>query len=64
MNSIKEETYNEIYMLYKKSLKEMSKELIFLKKKIQDCEHINDKLNYELIEKEIDNKYKISNRSF
>jgi hypothetical protein len=59
MNSIKEETYNEIYMLYKQSLKEMSKELIYLKKKIQDCENINAKLNYILIEKEIDNKYNI-----
>ena len=64
MNSIKEETYNEICMLYKKSLKEITEEVKSLKTKIQEYENINEKLNYRLIENEIRNKYLNSNRSF
>ena len=64
MNCIREETYNEIYMLYKKSLKEMTDEVKTLKTKIKEYENINEKLNYRLIENEIQNKYLISNRSF
>ena len=58
MNSIKEETYNEICDLYKKSLIEMSNEILELKKQLYDTKNENDALNYKLIDKNIDLKYK------
>ena len=54
MNSIKEETYNEICSLYKKSIEEMTKELNLLKTKLQETENKNDELKYKLIENKIE----------
>jgi len=54
MNSIKEEVYNEICLLYKKSLEQMSNELSTLKTQIMDYENINYDLNYKLIKTKIE----------
>ena len=54
MNSIKEEVYNEICLLYKKSLQKMSYELSTLKNKIMDYENTNYDLNYKLIKNKIE----------
>ena len=54
MNSIKEEVYNEICLLYKKSLEQMSNELSTLKNKIRDYENTNYNLNYKLIKNQIE----------
>jgi hypothetical protein len=54
MNSIKEEVYNEICLLYKKSLEQMSNELSTLKQKIKDYENTNYDLNYKLIKNKIE----------
>jgi phage host-nuclease inhibitor protein Gam len=58
MNRIKEETYSEICELYKNSIKEMSKEINDLKKKLQEVQEKNDELTYKLINNKIEYQYK------
>lgn len=58
MNSIKEETYNEICELYKISIKEMSKEIQGLKKQLLEIQNTNDSLVYKLIDNKIELEYK------
>jgi hypothetical protein len=58
MNSIKEETYNEICDLYKKSLLELSNEISNLKIQVYNVKNENDALKYKLIDRNIELKYK------
>jgi hypothetical protein len=57
MNRIKEETYNEICDLYKKSLMEMSNEILELKTLLNNTTNENEALKYKLIDKNIELKY-------
>lgn len=54
MNNIKDEVYNEIYFLYKKSLDKMTSELLLLKNKIVQYENTNYNLNYKLAKQDIE----------
>ena len=58
MNNIKAEVYNEICLLYKKSLEKMTSELVLLKNKIAQYENTNYTLNYKLKKRDIELQFK------
>jgi hypothetical protein len=59
MNNVKDEVYNEICVLYKKSLDKMTSELLLLKNKITQYENTNYDLNYKLTKKNIEFKLEL-----